>query len=79
MSNQGDQKISEKFAKILEKFAKILENFTKILEKVAKTVTKQKNPKISTSKLNLKVQNIYIIPLLNHWITYNKPCFEAAY
>ncbi len=32
--------------------------------KVAKTVAKPTIAKISTSKLNLKVQNIYIKPLL---------------
>jgi len=37
------------------------------LEKVAKTVAKQKNDNISTSKLNLKVKDIYINPFLNHW------------
>jgi hypothetical protein len=48
---QGDQKIGEKMAKILEK--------------VAKTVAKTKHTKIPSSKLYLKVQNIYIRPLLN--------------
>jgi len=36
------------------------------LDKVAKTVAKQKIANISTSKLNLKVKDIYINPLLNH-------------
>ncbi len=35
------------------------------LGKVAKKVAKQKNAKISSSKLNLKVQIIYIKTLLN--------------
>jgi hypothetical protein len=62
---QGDQKIGKKF--------------TQILEKVAKTVAKQTNAEMSTSKLNLEVQNIYIKPLSNPLITRNKSCFEAAY
>jgi hypothetical protein len=43
---QGDQKIGIEFAQILDK--------------VAKTVAKSENAKISSSKLNLDVQNIYI-------------------
>jgi hypothetical protein len=39
-----------------------------ILEKVPKTVAKPKSAKISTSKLNLKVQNIFLKPPQN---TYN--------
>ncbi len=39
--------------------------FAQMLEKVAKTVENPKNAKISSSKLNVKVQNIYINPLLN--------------
>jgi hypothetical protein len=39
----------------------------------------QKKAKISTTKLNLKVQNIYIKPLLKPQNTYNKLCFETAY
>jgi hypothetical protein len=38
-----------------------------------------KNTKISTLKLNLKVQNIYITPLLKSKNTFKKPCFETAY
>ncbi len=34
--------------------------FAQILEKVAQTVAKAKNNKISKSKLDLKVQNIYM-------------------
>jgi hypothetical protein len=45
------------------------------LEKEAKAVAKSKNAKISLSKLNLKVQNIYIKPLLNSCNTNNKPYF----
>jgi hypothetical protein len=48
---QGDQKIKEKI--------------TQFLEKVAKAVAKPKNTKISSSKLNLKVQIVYNKPLLN--------------
>jgi hypothetical protein len=33
-------------------------------EKVAQTVAAPKNAKIFTTKLNLKIQNIYIKPLL---------------
>jgi hypothetical protein len=36
--------------------------FTQILEKVAQTIAKSRNAKISSSKLNLKVQNIFIKP-----------------
>jgi hypothetical protein len=39
----------------------------------------QKKAKISTTKLYLKAQNIYIKPLLKPSNTYNKPCFETAY
>jgi hypothetical protein len=47
---------------------------------VAKIDSKQKkNAKISTSKFNLKVQNIYIKPLLELKNTYNKPCLKSAY
>jgi hypothetical protein len=49
MSNQGDQKIREKFAKFLEKFAKILEKVAKILEKSSQNSHQTK-----------KSQNIYI-------------------
>jgi hypothetical protein len=49
-----------------------------ILEKVAKTVTKPKIAKISTTKLNLKVQNIYIKQLLKPKNTCNKPYFNTA-
>jgi hypothetical protein len=49
--------------------------FTQILEKVAKTVNKPKNAKISSSKLNLKVQNKNIKLLLNSSNTYNKSYF----
>jgi hypothetical protein len=38
---------------------------TQILEKVAQTVAKPKNAKISSSKLNLKIQNINIRPPFN--------------
>jgi hypothetical protein len=43
-----------------------------ILQKVAQTV------KRSTTKLNLKAQNINIKPLLKPQNTYNKSCFETA-
>jgi len=39
----------------------------------------KKNAKISTTKLNLKAQNIYIKPLLKPSNTCNKPCSETAY
>ncbi len=41
------------------------EKFAISLEKVTKTVAKIKKAKISSSKLNLKAQNIDIQPLLN--------------
>jgi hypothetical protein len=43
-----------------------LGKITKILEKEAQTVAKPKNARILASKLNLKVQNIYIKPLLKY-------------
>jgi len=46
VKGQGDQKIGKKF--------------TQVLEKVAQTVAKPKIAKISTSKLNLKIQNIFL-------------------
>jgi hypothetical protein len=49
VGGQGDQMIRKK-----------LPNFSKIAQKVAKS----KKAKISTTKLNLKTQNIYIKPLL---------------
>jgi hypothetical protein len=39
---------------------------------------KPKTAQISTTKLNLKAQNIYIKPLLKAKNAYNKPCFENA-
>jgi hypothetical protein len=62
---QGDQKFWKKF--------------TKILEKVANTIAKPQTTKMSTSNLNLKVQNIYIKPLLRLKNTCNKPYFKTAY
>jgi hypothetical protein len=47
-----------------------------MFQKVAKTVAKLSNAKISASKLNLKVQNVYIKPLFKHQNAQNKPCFE---
>jgi hypothetical protein len=44
--DQGDQKIGKKIAQILEK--------------VAKTIAKLKNAKVFSSKLNWKVQNVFI-------------------
>jgi hypothetical protein len=46
---------------------------------VAKIDSKQKKAKMYTSKFNLKVQNIYIKPLLELKNTYNKLCLESAY
>jgi hypothetical protein len=57
----------------------IIRKNAQYLDKVAKTVGKTKKAKISTSKLNFKVQNIYIKPILKPEDTYNKPCFETAY
>jgi hypothetical protein len=62
---KGDQKIGKKIRPIFQK--------------VAKTVSKPKKAKISTTKLKLKAQNIYIKPLLKPQNTFNKPCFETAY
>jgi hypothetical protein len=50
-----------------------------IFQKVAQTVCNPNNAKISTSKLLLKDQNIYVKPLLELYSTYNKICFETAY
>ncbi len=47
--------------------------------KVAQTVPKPKNAKISTSKFNMKIQIIYIEPLLKPYNVHNKPCFETDY
>jgi hypothetical protein len=47
-----------------------------IFQKVAQKVPKAK---ISTTKLNLKAQNIFIKPLLKPKNTNNKPHFEIAY
>jgi len=58
---QGDQKISNKIAQIMEK--------------EAQTVAKPKNIKISSSKVNMKVPNIFIKPLLNSQNTNNKSKF----
>jgi hypothetical protein len=49
------------------------------LENVAKTVAKPKIAKRFTSKLNLRVQNIYIKPLLKPKNTCNKLYFETNY
>ncbi len=37
-----------------------------IFKRIAQNVAKSKMAKISTTKLNLKTQNIYIKPLLKH-------------
>ncbi len=50
-----------------------------IFQKVVQTVSKPKKAKISTTKLNLKVQNTYNKPLLKPLNTHNKPCFETAF
>jgi len=36
-------------------------------------------PKMHAPKLNFKVQNSYITPVMKYEKTCNKPCFEAAY
>ncbi len=59
----------------MEGWGKIAQFF----KKQPKLLPRQKNAKISTSKLNSKVQNIYIKPLLKSQTTYKKPCFETAY
>jgi hypothetical protein len=64
--SQGDRNIGKTFAQILEK-------------KVAKTVAKPKIDKMSTSKLNLKAQNIYIKPLLKTKNAFNKPYIQTTY
>jgi hypothetical protein len=43
------------------------------------TVVKSKNAKFFTSNLNLKIQNIYIKPLLKLLNAYNILCFETAH
>jgi hypothetical protein len=50
--------------KIASRVTRRLGKIAQILEKVAKTVAKPKMAKISSSKVNLRVQNIYINPLL---------------
>ncbi len=55
---------------------KILPN---IWKKVAKKVTEPKNAKISTSKLNWKVQNIYIKTTSETLNVYNKPRFNTSF
>ncbi len=45
-----------------------LEKKCQVFQRIAQKVVKSKKAKISTAKLNLKTQNIYI-----------KPCFETAY
>jgi hypothetical protein len=63
--HQGDQKIGKKSP-----------NFWK---KSGQNNGNAKKAKISTSKLNFKVQIIYIKPLSKPLNTYNKPCFQIAY
>jgi len=46
---------------------------------ISQQVAKWKKAKISTTKINLKTQNIYIKPLLKTSNAYNKPCLETAY
>jgi hypothetical protein len=50
-----------------------------IFQKVAQKASKATKAKISTTKINLKAQNIYIKPLLKPKSTCNKPCFKIAY
>jgi hypothetical protein len=45
------------------------------MPKIAQNVAKSKKAKISTTKLYLKAQNIYIKLLLKTQNTYNKPFF----
>ncbi len=61
--------------RVTRRFEKKLPFFQKIAQKVAKS----KKAKISTTKLNLKAQNIYNKPLLKPPNTYNKACFESTY
>ncbi len=49
------------------------------LKKVAQKVSKPQNGKISTLKLHLKVQIMYIKQILKPWNMYNKSCFETDY
>ncbi len=53
-------------------------NFPNI-QKVSQKVSKANKTKISTTKLNLKTQNIYIKLLLKPKNICIKPCFETAY
>ncbi len=50
-----------------------------IFQRIAQKVTKSKKAKISTTKLNLKTQKIYIKPPLKPSNTYKKTGFETAY
>jgi hypothetical protein len=52
-----------------------LEKNCQIFQRIAQKSSSQKKPKISTTKLNLKTQNIYIKPHLKPL----KPCFETVY
>jgi len=56
--------------------AKIKVPKPEVLEKIHPIF--QKSPKKSLDKKKLKVQNIYIKPLLKPYNTYNKPYFEHA-
>jgi hypothetical protein len=67
------------FYSIRPKGPEYWKKIAQILGKVAKTGVKTKITKISTSKLNLKVQNIYIEPLLKPKNTCNKSYFETTY
>jgi len=62
----------------VNKVTRIFEKMPVFL-KVAKTLAKPTNSLFVTSKLNFKVKNIYIKPLLKLQDTYERPCFEAAY
>jgi hypothetical protein len=61
---QGDQKIRKN---------------AQFFKKLPKKSPSQKKAKISTTKLILKAQNIYIKPLFKPLNTHNEPCFETGY
>jgi hypothetical protein len=63
----------------------VVNKVTRIFEKIpnffksSQILAKPTNSLFVTSKLNFKVKNIYIKPLLKLQDTYEIPCFEAAY
>jgi hypothetical protein len=64
---------------VLNRKTQRLEKIAKFFKEEPKQFPNEKRPKCQqqiTTKLNLKVQNIYIKPLLKPLNTFNKPCFK---